>query len=153
MLNRRSNFQQHPDFHITSSTILASTLHITRVNNRNLDPANQSSEPGPQGEPEPAMPENGTLVLPEMHQHTESLNSDDLAHSPGTEGQTGHRQEENGANPGAMNSFSSMLLWLLGGVYSESFNSILSIFRDGRVQGQVYAESPREDNPAVQGIQ
>ncbi|XP_057430397.1 membralin-like protein At1g60995 isoform X2 [Lotus japonicus] len=32
MQNRRS---QHPDFHITSSTILASTLHITRLNTRN----------------------------------------------------------------------------------------------------------------------
>lgn len=123
------------------------------MNNRNPGPSNQSSGLGPRGEPEPAMPENGTLVLPELHQHTENLNSDGLGHSPGTEGQTGLRQEENGTNPGAMNSFSSMLLWLLGGVYSESFNSILSIFRDGRVQGQVYAESPREDNPAVQGIQ
>ncbi|KAL8088316.1 hypothetical protein AgCh_038192 [Apium graveolens] len=151
MLNRRSNFQQHPDFHITSSTILASTLHITRVNNRNPGLANLSG-PGPRGEPEPAVPENGTLVPPELHEHAENLNSDGLGHSPRTEGQTDLRQEENGANPGAMNSFSSMLLWLLGGVYSESFNSILSIFRDGRVQGQVY-NAPHEDNPAAQGIQ
>ncbi|KAA8517899.1 hypothetical protein F0562_015373 [Nyssa sinensis] len=40
MQNRRSQFQQHPDFHITSSTILASTLHITRLNTRNPGPAN-----------------------------------------------------------------------------------------------------------------
>lgn len=153
MLHRRSNFQQHPDFHITSSTILASTLHITRVNNRNPGLANLSSGPGPRGEPEPAVPENGTIVLPELHQQAENRNSDGLGHSPGTEGQADLRQEENGANPGAMNSFSSMLLWLLGGVYSESFNSILSIFRDGRVQGQVYNDAPHEDNPAVQGIQ
>ncbi|XP_047330428.1 membralin-like protein At1g60995 isoform X2 [Impatiens glandulifera] len=38
MQNRRSQFQQHPDFHITSSTILASTLHITRLNTRTLNP-------------------------------------------------------------------------------------------------------------------
>ncbi|CAF2380563.1 unnamed protein product [Brassica napus] len=30
--SRQSHFHQHPDFHITSSTILASTLHITRLN-------------------------------------------------------------------------------------------------------------------------
>ncbi|KAG6394603.1 hypothetical protein SASPL_145192 [Salvia splendens] len=35
MQNRRSHFQHHPDFHITSSTILASTLRITRLNTRN----------------------------------------------------------------------------------------------------------------------
>lgn len=63
------------------------------------------------------------------------------------------RQEENGANPGAMSSFSSMLLWLLGGVYSESFNSILSMFRDGRVQGHVFPESPRPENPMAQGAE
>ncbi|KAL3818767.1 hypothetical protein ACJIZ3_004672 [Penstemon smallii] len=38
MQNRRSDFQQHPDFHITSSTILASTLRITRLNTRNSGP-------------------------------------------------------------------------------------------------------------------
>ncbi|CBI23782.3 unnamed protein product, partial [Vitis vinifera] len=38
MQNRRSQLQPHPDFHITSSTILASTLHITRLNTRNPGP-------------------------------------------------------------------------------------------------------------------
>ncbi|KAI4367433.1 hypothetical protein MLD38_023171 [Melastoma candidum] len=63
------------------------------------------------------------------------------------------RPADAGANPGAMNSFSSLLLWILGGATSEGLNSILSMFRDVRDQGQVYAESPWHndgDTPNVQ---
>ncbi|KMT13941.1 hypothetical protein BVRB_4g077790 isoform A [Beta vulgaris subsp. vulgaris] len=45
--NRRSHMQHHPDFHITSSTILASTLHITRSNTRNPDPVRMEDASGP----------------------------------------------------------------------------------------------------------
>nr|GMC98724.1 membralin-like protein At1g60995 [Ipomoea batatas] len=46
MQNRRSHFQQQPDFHITSQTFLASTLHITRLNTRNPSPVNADLPPG-----------------------------------------------------------------------------------------------------------
>ncbi|KAG6397352.1 hypothetical protein SASPL_143519 [Salvia splendens] len=84
MQNRRSHFQQHPDFHITSSTVLASTLRITRLNTRNPGAVNSDMAPGP---------------VPRAS--------------------------------------------------SESLNSFLSIFRDFRDQGQVYAEPPQQENPAV----
>lgn len=42
MQYRRSQLQQRPDFRITSSTILASTLHITRLNLRNPGPTSDS---------------------------------------------------------------------------------------------------------------
>ena len=61
-------------------------------------------------------------------------------------GQDALRQADNGPNPGTMSSFSSLLLWILGGASSEGLNSFLSIFRDVRDQGQVYAESPPADN-------
>ena len=56
------------------------------------------------------------------------------------------RIADNGTNSGAMSSFSSLLLWILGGASSEGLNSFLSIFRDVRDQGQVYADpAPAED--------
>ncbi|GFZ18707.1 hypothetical protein Acr_27g0004460 [Actinidia rufa] len=119
--HRRSQFPQHPDFHITSSTILASTLHITRLNNRNPGPVitDMTAGPGPRV-PNPVMPANGQ---PDLRQ-----------------------AETGGANPGNMNSFSSLLLWILGGASSEGLNSFLSIFRDVRDQGQGYAEAPPQEN-------
>ncbi|KAJ4887353.1 hypothetical protein Rs2_27101 [Raphanus sativus] len=47
--SRQSHLHQHPDFHITSSTILASTLHITRLNRtttRNRSPSGGASSEG-----------------------------------------------------------------------------------------------------------
>lgn len=58
-------------------------------------------------------------------------------------------QEEDNLNrgaapnpPGTLNSFSSLLLWILGGASSEGLNSIFSMFRD--TQGQAYVE---RENP------
>ena len=65
-------------------------------------------------------------------------------------GQPELRPAETGANHGAMNSFSSLLLWILGGASSEGLNSFLSIFRDVRDQGQVYAETRQQENRATQ---
>ncbi|KAL4359540.1 hypothetical protein AHAS_Ahas08G0087600 [Arachis hypogaea] len=61
-------------------------------------------------------------------------------------GQADIRQAEGGPNPGSMNSFSSMLLWILGGASSEGLNSFFSMFRDVRDQGQVFAETPHDEN-------
>ena len=137
MQNRRSHFQQHPDFHITSSTILASTLHITRLNNRNPPPINAAA-------PSLAMPTIPATEFSGLQEQPGNANMDPLEMT-GQEGDL--QQPENGSNgPGPMNSFSSLLLWILGGASSEGLNSFLSMFRDARDQGQVYAESPRQDD-------
>ncbi|XP_042020928.1 membralin-like protein At1g60995 isoform X2 [Salvia splendens] len=139
MQNRRSHFQQHPDFHITSSTILASTLRITRLNTRNPGAVNSdmASGPVPRGGGTPRNAPAG----PEEQPPNRLGNPLNLGEQPVL------RQPEGGGNPGAMSSFSSLLLWILGGASSESLNSFLSIFRDFRDQGQVYAEPPQQENP------
>lgn len=118
MLNRRSQFQQHPDFHITSSTILASTFHITRLNaTRNTDSDLTSGRNGPDS----------------------MMQTNDR----GGEAETGgNPAPATGAN---MNSFSSLLLRILGGASSEGRNSFLSMFRDVRQQGEhLYQETPQQ---------
>lgn len=135
MQNRRTHFQQQPDFHITSSTILASTLRITRLNTRNPPgPVNTSQDRA-------AMPRNAG---PEEQPSNE--NPDRLGNPLDIGGQPVLRQADAGGGPGAMSSFSSLLLWILGGASSESLNSFLSIFRDFRDQGQVYAGPPQQEN-------
>ncbi|KAK2662426.1 hypothetical protein Ddye_001000 [Dipteronia dyeriana] len=147
MVNRRSQFQQHPDFHITSSTILASTLHITRVNNRNPVPPNPEITPGSGLRPGSEQATAGNRAEAPGSERSENNNpeipgqSDDL------------RQGENGPNAGNMNSFSSLLLWILGGASSEGINSFLSMFRDVREQGQVYGNSPGHENRGTQNVQ
>jgi hypothetical protein len=121
MQNRRTHIQQQ-DFHITSSTILASTLHITRLNNRNA-------------QPRPPPPVN--LIAADLAGSNAVIDAEELPQAD--------NNNDNGNNsnvgPSPLNSFSSLLLWILGGASSEGINFILSIFRD---QGQVYAESPPE---------
>ncbi|XP_042024570.1 membralin-like protein At1g60995 [Salvia splendens] len=142
MQNRRSHFQQHPDFHITSSTVLASTLRITRLNTRNPGAVNSDMAPGPVprggGTPRNA-PTGPEEQPPNRVGNPLNLGEQPVLHQP-----------EGGGNPGAMSSFSSLLLWILGGASSESLNSFLSIFRDFRDQGQVYAEPPQQENRAAQ---
>lgn len=149
MQNRRSQLQQHPDFHITSSTILASTLHITRLNTRNPGPHNTDLPSGQGWRPGPdqTMPANrAEAPRPEQSENNSTERVDNPAGIPG---QTDIRQGETGPNPGTMNSFSSLLLWILGGASGEGFNSFLSMFRDIREQGQAYAEPPRPENPGT----
>ncbi|KAM3714667.1 hypothetical protein ACB098_01G354800 [Castanea mollissima] len=137
MQHRRSQLQQPPDFHITS-TFLASTLHITRLNTRNPGPVNTDLTTGTGLRPgsNPAMPANGGMDVSRLQEQSESENR---AENP-------LQQADNGPNPGAMNAFSSLLLWILGGASSEGLNSFLSMFRDVREQGQVYAENPANQN-------
>ncbi|CAN6720127.1 unnamed protein product [Malus baccata var. baccata] len=149
--NRRSQLQQHPDFHITSSTFLASTVQITRLNTRNPDLVNPDLAPGPglRSGSNPAVPSNAAEA-PGLQEQSGNENLDGVG-NPQAPGQADLNQAENGPNPGAMNSFSSLLLWILGGASSEGgFNSLLSMFRDVREQGQVYAEPPRQENQDIQ---
>ncbi|EXB87382.1 hypothetical protein L484_016729 [Morus notabilis] len=145
MQNRRSQLQQHPDFQITSSTILASTLHITRLNTRNPGLVNSDLATGPGLRPvsDQAVPANGAED-PRFQGQTENAGPDRI------DGDL--RQTDNDPNPGTLSSFSSLLLWILGGASSEGLNSLLSIFRDVRDQGQVYAESPAADNGTNQDV-
>ncbi|CAA3029369.1 S3 self-incompatibility locus-linked pollen [Olea europaea subsp. europaea] len=148
MQNRRSHFQQHPDFHITSSTILASTLHITRLNTRNPGLLNTDLASGPaiRTGTNTGMPRNGATAFPGPQEQPSNDNPERLGNPLEIGGQPALRQPETGSNPGAMNSFSSLLLWILGGASSESLNSFLSMFRDLREHGQVYTEPPRQEN-------
>ncbi|GFP93380.1 membralin [Phtheirospermum japonicum] len=154
MQNRRSHFQQHPDFHITSSTILASTLRITRLNTRNTVGGGVNTDLASGPVLRAAGADNGTRNIatrfsrPQEEQprnnndNNNNNNNSDRLGNPLNIGGGGGRQPENGGIPGAMSSFSSLLLWILGGASSESLNSLLSIFRDFRDQGQVYAARP-----------
>lgn len=154
MQNRRSQLQQHPDFHITSSTILASTVHITRLNTRNPGSVNADMASGPALRPGPdqAIPANG-IGAPGLEQPLENDIRERVDNPMQNPGQADLQQSETNPNSGSMNSFSSLLLWILGGASSEGFNSFLSIFRDVRDQGQVYAESPRPENRETQDAQ
>nr|GMD02422.1 membralin-like protein At1g60995 [Ipomoea batatas]GMD20447.1 membralin-like protein At1g60995 [Ipomoea batatas]GME16667.1 membralin-like protein At1g60995 [Ipomoea batatas] len=150
MQNRRSHFQQQPDFHITSQTFLASTLHITRLNTRNPSPVNADLPPGagPRAGIEAAVQRDGSTEFSGGEVVAANGNPDRLGNPLQIGEQPDTRPPENGgANPGAMNPFSSLLLWILGGATSESLNSFLSIFRD---HGQVYAGNPRQENRASQ---
>ncbi|GMP50107.1 hypothetical protein CsSME_00016854 [Camellia sinensis var. sinensis] len=156
MQNRRSQFQQHPDFHITSSTILASTLHITRLNTRNPNPVNTDliSGTGPRAGSNPVIPTTNTAELPGLRGQAENDNSNRGPNPLQVAGQPDIPQAETGANAGTMNSFSNLLLWILGGASSEGLNSFLSLFRDVRDQGgQVYPEPARQENHTSQNAQ
>ncbi|KAK6125638.1 hypothetical protein DH2020_040614 [Rehmannia glutinosa] len=146
MQNRRSHFQQHPDFHITSSTILASTLRITRLNTRNSGAVNTDLVSGPvlRAGADTGIPRNVATGFSGPEEQPANDNPDRLGNPLDIGGQPVR------GNPGAMNSFSSLLLWILGGASSESLNSFLSIFRDFRDQGQVYAEPQQQENRTAQ---
>ncbi|XP_047173339.1 membralin-like protein At1g60995 isoform X1 [Vigna umbellata] len=142
MQNRRSQPQQHPDFHITSSTFLASTLHITRLNTRNPGSINTDLPAGSGLRPgfDQSVPQNGAGVGDP--QARSENNRDRVANQAQIPEQADIRRAERGPNPGSMNSFSSLLLWILGGASSEGLNSFFSMFRDVREQGQVFNETP-----------
>ncbi|XP_027362182.1 membralin-like protein At1g60995 isoform X4 [Abrus precatorius] len=146
MQNRRSQLQQHPDFHITSSTILASTLHITRLNTRNQGLSYTDFPTGAGFRPgfDQSMPQNGQGVADP--QGRSENNRERVANPAQIPEQADIRQAERGPNPGSMNSFSSLLLWILGGASAEGLNSFFSMFRDVRDQGQVYTETPGDEN-------
>ncbi|XP_038708647.1 membralin-like protein At1g60995 isoform X3 [Tripterygium wilfordii] len=153
MQNRRSQLQQHPDYRITSSTILASTLHITRLNTRNPGQVNADLAPLPaalRSESDQATPANGAEA-PEVPRRSENGNIE--GNPVQIPAQPDLQQAETGPSPGTMNSFSSLLLWILGGASSEGLNSFLSMFRDVRDQGQVYPESPVNENRATGNVQ
>ncbi|XP_057515190.1 membralin-like protein At1g60995 isoform X2 [Amaranthus tricolor] len=155
-----NRFEQHPDFHITSSTILASTLHITQFNTGNPGPVNMGdssvpgvSEPIPGGEI--PVPPNVQEEIHGLQEQSGNANPQDENRGGDPHPIPGHdlQQQETGQNPGNMNSFSSLLLWILGGASSESLNSLFSIFRDMRDQAQFYANSSRQDSDTAVNAQ
>nr|VDD23655.1 unnamed protein product [Brassica rapa] len=127
--SRQSHFHQHY-FHITSSTILASNLHITRLNrnrsssgpnNNTLNQNTETSSPAAAGVGNP---------MQHQHQHQEVNTANTIPAVPNPQA-------------GAMSSFSSMLLRILGGAPTEGLNSFLSMFRDVRDEdeAQVFADT------------
>ncbi|KAF6150622.1 hypothetical protein GIB67_022234 [Kingdonia uniflora] len=139
MQNRRSQIQQQADIQFTSSTILASALHITRLNMRNSGSVgmrnirDQSRLPNaPQTEfrgPEEASEANNnanTLQVPDPPQPRAIT------------------------NPNSLSSFSSMLFWILGGASSEGRNPFFSLFRDVREQGEVYPDPLQQENSPIE---
>ncbi|KAK9151129.1 hypothetical protein Syun_009438 [Stephania yunnanensis] len=150
MQSRRSQFPQ-PDIHITSSTILASTLHITRLNMRNPTPVNPGSPSGPGMRSvfnQAALP-NSPADVPGGQEA-----SDTISHGgTGTPDQFPELPQrsptEAAQNHNSLNSFGSLLLWILGGASSEGLNSFLSLFRDARDEDQVYPESLQYEGPGT----
>lgn len=153
--------QQHPDFHITSSTILASTLHITRLNTRNPGSVNTEDASGPRvsvlrpGGGNVPIPPTAQADIPGLQEQLGNANrqSENTGREPLPIPENDLQQPETGQNPGNMNSFSSLLLWILGGASSESLNSFFSMFRDMRDQAQFYADSPRQENDNAENPQ
>ncbi|KAJ1419976.1 Membralin [Sesbania bispinosa] len=133
MQNRRSQLQQHPDFHITSSTILASTLHITRLNTRNqgLNVTDLPSGAGFRPNFDQSMPQNGPGVTDPQGQ---SQNNPNRAANPAQiPGQADIRPAaERGSQP-----------WIHEFI---QFFVIMDIRRDVRDQGQVFTETPGHEN-------
>lgn len=153
MQTRRSRFQQHPGFHITSSTILASTLHITRLNTRNQATVSTDllpSQPVVRAGHSPTRSVNDAIEFSRVEGPADTGQADRLENTLQLGEQPDLQQPEAGGNPGSMNSFSSLLLWILGGASSEGLNSILSIFRDIREHGQAFPGPAQQENNEVQ---
>ncbi|XP_058106890.1 membralin-like protein At1g60995 isoform X2 [Magnolia sinica] len=133
--------------HITSSTILTSTLHIARVNMRNPNLANNElgSGSGPSGASEQERPDvvEGVADFSAL-QEPLAANDQDRIGNP-------HQFQESDSRPAEatpntpLNSFNSLLLWILGGPSSDNRVSFFSMFRDMRDPSQDYAESPRQE--------
>ncbi|XP_022922589.1 uncharacterized protein LOC111430551 isoform X2 [Cucurbita moschata] len=125
MQNRRSQIHQHPDFHITSSAILASTLHITRNPNALNTYPNSGPDLRPTSETIPTGLGGVTGEVSRPWEQTENGSLDRARNRIQIPG-----QHELG-QPRSANSFSSMLFRILaGGATSEGMNSLRSIFRD-----------------------
>ncbi|KAF8412038.1 hypothetical protein HHK36_004598 [Tetracentron sinense] len=118
--NRRSQLQQHPDFHITSSTILASTLHITRLNMRNPGPVN--SDPGPRPGPDLAREPNGATEASVLQEPLEINNSDRVGRGASSEGLNNFLSMELVAD-------SSINCLTLGGAIRDTAISLLGFHR------------------------
>ncbi|KAK9155232.1 hypothetical protein Sjap_002712 [Stephania japonica] len=150
MQSRRSQFPQ-PDIHITSSTILASTLHITRLNMRNPSPVNPGSPgPGMRSVPNQAVLPNSPANVAGGREATDTISHGGTGTPPVQFPELPQRSPTEAAqNPNSLNSFGSLLLWILGGASSEGLNSFLSLFRDARDQAQVYPESLQQEGPGT----
>ncbi|KAF5187635.1 Membralin-like protein [Thalictrum thalictroides] len=147
---RRPLLQQQADIHITSSTILASTLHITRLNMRNPT-SNSISSSGSETRPahDQFQVPNAADEVPGPQETSETDNAgrvgNPLQHIP----ESASQQREVAHSPGSLNPFNSMLLRILGGASSGGLNSFWSLFRDVRDHGQENPESPQQENHAT----
>lgn len=143
---RRSQLQQPADIRITSSTILASTLHITRLNTRNPNSVSSDTVVPPGTERWRRVHDQAPLLNNNAAEVPETINAERIGSPVVRFPESSAQQTEATPSPGSLNPFSSMLLWILGGASSEGLNSFLSLFRDVRDQGQVYPEPLQQQN-------
>ncbi|KAG8383331.1 hypothetical protein BUALT_Bualt04G0001400 [Buddleja alternifolia] len=147
MQNRRSQFQQHPDFHITSSTFLASTLRITRLNTRNPGPATTDLATGPMLRPgvAPGMPSNvATGFSGPEEQPPNNENADRLGNPLDIGAQPDLRQPEAAENGRVLNTFNRLTLYWLQCVSWEFLEHILSVYGEERIKaGGPYVPLPK----------
>ncbi|XLR19272.1 hypothetical protein HN51_065951 [Arachis hypogaea] len=132
MQNRRSHQQ---DFHITTSTILASTLHITRLNTKNQGVTITYSNSGAGFRPgfDPSVPQNSAGVT-EPPGRPEN-NQDSVANPVQIPGQADIRQAEGGPNPGLYCSIFHDKYVIYLGLYRNSFVYCFKLFVDYIVPG------------------
>nr|CAD1828212.1 unnamed protein product [Ananas comosus var. bracteatus] len=115
-----------------SSTIYTSTLHIARLNVRD------NLEHPPHDLPDPSR-------TTQTQQAGPNPNREEVA-DPLRFPDPGAQQPENNGPGGP---FGSLLLWLLGGGASDGLVSFFSMFRDVREQGQVFTDTPQNENEQV----
>ncbi|KAF3775617.1 Membralin [Nymphaea thermarum] len=141
-MRHRMQLQQQGGVHITSSTILTSTLHIARLNTRNPSPPTDHATQHA-GDVHTVTATGAEVAHPADGSSAENQGAGGPLLQPLGSG----NQVETVQNTNSLNSFASLLLWALGGGSSDGLVSFLSMFRDMREQGQAYAQTPRgEEN-------
>ncbi|XXG65824.1 hypothetical protein AAC387_Pa05g3436 [Persea americana] len=136
--------------HITSSTILTSTLHIARVNMRNPNLVNSALGSGPiprMGPDQPPVNSVEDADVTTLQEPPVADNSDALGSQ--LQFQAADSRQTEAAPNAPLSSFNSLLLWILGGASSDNRVSFFSMFRDMRDPGQVYTETPQQENRPI----
>ncbi|CAN6455495.1 unnamed protein product [Victoria cruziana] len=129
---------QQGGVHITSSTILTSTLHIARLNTRNPSPSSDFATEDV-GDVHTMTAAGAEVVQPVDGSSEENQ----VVGGPLLQPLGSSNRVEGIQNTNSLNSFASLLLWVLGGGSSDGPVSFLSMFRDMREQGQTYPHTPR----------
>lgn len=139
-MRTRGQLQHQAGVQITSSTIYTSTLHIARVNVRNTSIGGIHGTGQTAPDP-PVQPENAAASV-QLPFHDAPNATNDHLRFPGINAQ------QTGTAPGSsfLNTFSSFLLWILGGGASDGIVSFFSMFRDVRDHGQDFIQPAQPEN-------
>ena len=135
------SLQHHGGVHITSSTIVTSTLHISRVNMGNQGVIHDGP---PQMGPDLLVPTSEEFPANSALDPVPAGNSNSI---PSLQFPDLNMQQATGASyTSFLNPFGSMLLSLLGGASSEGLISFFSMFRDIRDPHHVYGEEEHHED-------